>query len=253
MRDRVSEVLAQRASLQRGATPGLLVSLGLHGALVAVLAWSATHATAPVPASMVQIQFAGTPAPATPAAPRVRQPAEVKPAAPKIEEPKPVPKIEEPKPAAPPPVKPEKNTVPLSPFGQSTKKGSENPAAAKPATAPPAAPPLSPGIATTDVPIGGSGVTGLEGGDFPYTLYVTGMHRRIGANWFRPRVAAGAAAVIYFRILRDGTITESRVQTSSGNTTFDRAALSAVRSSSPLNPLPYGYSGTYLGVHLTFR
>ena len=59
--------------------------------------------------------------------------------------------------------------------------------------------------------------------------------------------------VVYFRILRDGTITEARVETPSGNGTFDRAALSAVRSSSPLNPLPFAYSGTYLGVYLTFR
>ena len=55
------------------------------------------------------------------------------------------------------------------------------------------------------------------------------------------------------RIMRDGTITEAKVETSSGNGTFDRAALSAVRSSSPLNPLPFAYDGTYLGVHLTFR
>ena len=140
--------------------------------------------------------------------------------------------------------------MPLSPFGRSTKKGSETPPAAKPAAAPPAA---APGTTTAEVPVGGSGVTGLEGGDFPYTLYLQGMHRRIGTNWFRPQVAAGTATIIYFRILRDGTIGEARVETSSGNGTFDRAALSAVRSSSPLNPLPFAYAGTYLGVHLTFR
>ncbi len=103
------------------------------------------------------------------------------------------------------------------------------------------------------MPIGGSGVTGLEGGDFPYTLYIQGMHRRIGTNWFRPPVADGTRVLVYFRILRDGTIGEVRVESSSGNPTFDRAALSAVKSSSPLNPLPFAYDGTYLGVHLTFR
>lgn len=257
MRDGVAEVLAQRRRLDRGASQGLLISLLLHGGLTAALVWGAMHAAKPERVGLVNIQFAPMPSAPRAAAPVTAKskPAAPKPPEPKIEDPKP--KIVEPKPIAPEPVKtPEKNTVPLSPFGQSTKKGSETPAVAKPAPAPPAtttaAAPGVPGT-TTDVPVGGSGITGLEGGDFPYTLYIQGMHRRIGTNWFRPQVAGGIATVIYFRILRDGTITEAKVQTPSGNGTFDRAALGAVRSSSPLNPLPFGYNGNYLGVHLTFR
>jgi TonB family protein len=253
MRDGVADVLAQRVALKRGAGVGVVLSLLLHGGLIAIGVYAATHATAPQTAGMVQIQFAKMPG--TPAAPVMQKPAARKPVeAPKIEEPKPKaePKISEPRPAAvATPAKVEKNTVPLSAFGQSTKKGSENPPVAKPAAP---APPSAPAATTTaDVPIGGSGVTGLEGGDFPYTLYLQGMHRRIGTNWFRPQVAPGTVAVIYYRIQRDGTISEAKVETSSGNSTFDRAALSAVRSSSPLNPLPFAYDGTYLGVHLTFR
>jgi TonB family protein len=202
----------------------------------------------------VNIEFA--PMPAAPAARAIaRKPVAPKPLeTPKIEEPTPKaqPKIDEPKPVAPaPPAKVEKNTVPLSPFGRSTRKGSETPPVAKPAPAPAPAP--VGGVTTAEVPLGGTGVTGLEGGDFPYTLYIQSMHRRIGTNWFRPQVASGTLAVIYFRILRDGTIGEVKVETSSGNGTFDRAALSAVRSSTPLNPLPFAYDGNYLGVHLTFR
>ncbi len=252
MRDGVADVLAQRATLDRGAGAGIALSVLLHGGLIAIAVYAATHASPPKPAQMVSIQFAKMPGPT--AAPTVaRKPVEPKPVeAPTIEEPKPKaePKIEEPKPVTPAPAKVDKNTVPFSPFGRSTKKGSEAPPAAKPAPAPPVP---APGITTAEVPIGGSGVTGLEGGDFPYTLYLQGMHRRIGTNWFRPQVAPGTFTVIYFRILRDGTIAEARVETPSGNGTFDRAALSAVRSSTPLNPLPFAYDGTYLGVHLTFR
>lgn len=247
MRDGVADVLAQRVALDRGAGVGIVLSLLLHGGLTALAVYAATHATAPRAAQMVSIEFAKMPGPA--AAPVTQRKTAPKPVE-KIEEPKPKaePKITEPKPvAATTPAKVEKNTVPLSPFGRSTKKGSETPPVAKPAPAPPA------GTTTAEVPIGGSGVTGLEGGDFPYTLYLQGMHRRIGMNWFRPQVPAGTATVIYFRIQRDGTISETKVETSSGNGTFDRAALSAVRSSSPLNPLPFAYDGTYLGVHLTFR
>jgi TonB family protein len=251
--DRVAEVLAQRATLDRGAAAGIAWSLVLHGGLAALIVYAATHAEAPLPAKTLNIQFAQLRGAQQPA-PAIAKPAIAKPttpAPPKLEAPKP--KIEEPKPAieTPPPAKAEKNTVPFSPFGRSPKKGSDAAPPAKPAAAPPAA--ALPGTSTAEVPIGGTGVQGLEGGDFPYTIYIEAMQRKIGSNWFRPQIAGGAATIIYFRILRDGSIGETRVETSSGNATFDRAALSAVRSSQPLNPLPFGYSGTYLGVHLTFR
>ncbi|HYO79511.1 MAG TPA: TonB family protein [Thermoanaerobaculia bacterium] len=259
MRDGVADVLAQRATLDRGPGAGLLISLLLHGGLTAALVYAATHATAPKPVGIVNIQFAGTPAAATPAAaPRRAEPKRATPAppvpAPPVETPK-APRIDEPKPLAETkPAVVEKNTVPLSPFGRSTKKGSETPEVAKPAAtpAPPAAAPPVPGT-TTDVPVGGSGVTGFEGGDFPHTLYIRGMEHRIGTNWFRPQIANGTETVIYFRVQRDGRITDARVEKSSGNATIDRAALSAVRSSTPLQPLPRAYTNEWLGVHKTFR
>jgi len=243
MRDRVADVLAQRAALDRGAGTATALSLLLHGGLTALAVYGALHARPPQKATMVNIQFANVAAPAE--IRRAKSPplheAKIEDVKPKIEEPKPAPKAE-------PPKKPEKNTVPLSPFGRSTKKGSEQPPVETPKPAAPAATSTAPAV-----PIGGSGVTALEGGDFPYTIYLEGMQRRIGSNWFRPQVNTASGVIVYFRILRDGTIVESRVETSSGNPTFDRAALSAVRSSSPLNPLPFAYDGNYLGVHLTFR
>jgi TonB family protein len=247
MHDRVADVLTQRAALDRGAGAGVIVSILIHAGLAGLAFYGATHVPASRPATMVSIQFAKMPAMQPAASPRRATPAAPKIEAPKVE----APKIEEPKPAVDQPVpKPEKNTVPLSPFGRSTKKGSEVPA---PSPQPPGSAPAGTGTAAADVPLGGSGVTGLEGGDFPYSLYIQGMHRKIGSNWFRPQVTPGATVIVYFRILRDGTITDARVESPSGNGTFDRAALSAVRSASPLNPLPFTYSGTYLGVHLTFR
>jgi TonB family protein len=256
MRDRVADVLAQRATLDRGAGPAIALSVLLHAALAALAAYGALHASAPEPASFVTIKFApisaAPPAAASPRTSRVEAP---KPVAPKIEEPKP--KIEEPKPVVAPPkpaAKPEKNTVPFSPFGRSTKKGSETAAPAPPVAAP-ATTIAPPGIATTtaDVPVGGTGVTGLEGGDFPYAIYIQGMNRKIGGAWARPQVTPGTTAIVYFRIQRNGAIVDATIETPSGNGTFDRAALSAVRSASPLNPLPFGYSGPFLGVRLTFK
>ena len=256
MRDRVADVLAQREALDRGAGTAIALSVLLHGGIVAIAIYAAMHAAAPQPATFVSINFA----PVAPAAPRAASPRKSRtetsaPVAtpPKVEEPKP--RIEEPKPVvAPPktPVKPEKNTVPFSPFGQSTKKGSETAKPPAPAAAP--APSLAPGTTSTaDVPVGGTGVTGLEGGDFPYAIYIQSMNRKVGGVWARPQVTPGTATIVYFKIQRDGRIVDAVIETPSGNGTFDRAALSAVRSASPLNPLPFGYSGPHLGVRLTFK
>ena len=150
-------------------------------------------------------------------------------------------------------MKTEPKTVPLSPFGQSTKKGSEKPPAPTP-HAPPATPAPVPGVASgIDIPIGAAGVTGLEGGDFPYTIYIDRMKSLIGQRWLRPQVGSGTMATVSFVIDRDGTIRDAKNEISSGNGTFDRAALRAVLEASPLPPLPFAYNGTYLGVHLTFR
>lgn len=249
MHDAVAEILAQRASLDRGAGVAIAVSVLLHASLTGLAVYGALHAPAPKAAGMVKIQFASQARPSARAAARAS--AMPKAAPPKVIE-APKPRIEEPSPVVEKkPAKPEKGTVPFSPFGRSTKKGSESPAVETPKAA--AATAGGPGTTTAEVPIGGAGVTGIEGGDFPYTLYIEGMQRRVGTNWFRPQVASGTAAVVYFRILRNGTIAEARIETPSGNRAFDRAALSAVRSSNPLTPLPYGYAGTFLGVHLTFR
>ena len=58
---------------------------------------------------------------------------------------------------------------------------------------------------------------------------------------------------MHFVIERDGRIHDAAVEAESGNGTFDRAALRAVLEASPLPPLPFGYSGAYLGVRLIFR
>ncbi|HEV8661109.1 MAG TPA: TonB family protein [Thermoanaerobaculia bacterium] len=227
MEDRVAEVLAQRTALDNGTAAGVILSLLLHGGIAGAAVYAALRAPAPKIASVLNIKFAPMPEPVVVAPPKAV-----------------VPRIEEPKPEPVKPIEtkkaPEKGTVPLSPFGKSKKKGSENPI-------PPPRPttndqrPTSPGVTAA-----------LEGGDFPYTIYIERMKTLIGSRWFRPQVGGGVV-VVYFAIDRDGTIRDTRIETPSGDGTFDRAALRAVLESSPLPPLPFGYAGTYLGVHLTFR
>lgn len=240
MDDAVGDILAERAELEGGPGAAIVVSLLFHGILSALAAWSAWHASSQQATSVMMIHFAkpAAIAPMTPAEPAV-QPAPVAP--PKAVEAKPKPK-------------PKEKTVPFSPYGKSTRKGREEPArpvhVATPAPEPAIAPPAP---AAQEVPIGGSGVTALEGGNFPYTIYIDNMKRLIGTHWFRPQVSGDAATTVYFVIDRDGTIRDARTEINSSNGLFDRAALRAVLEASPLPPLPFGYSGTYLGVHLKFR
>ena len=60
-------------------------------------------------------------------------------------------------------------------------------------------------------------------------------------------------ARFHFRIQRDGTITELRLTASSSSSEFDEAATRAVSASSPLPPLPKGYSEDELGINLIVK
>ncbi len=234
MRDRVADVLAERAALDSGAAAGLILSILLHGSIVAAAVFAAFHHEVAGETPTLKIRFARAAAPAI-----APPPPAPKPVAPRIEAPKPVQTTTAP---------PEKKTVPINPFGKSTKKGSENPESRPPATRQPDNPTTTPEPA-----VGETGVSALEGGDFPYTIYIDNMKRLIGQHWLRPQMGGAPKMIVRFTIERDGSIRDAAVELPSGNATFDRAALRAVLEASPLPPLPFGYNGTYLGVHLTFR
>src|SRR5438552_274510 len=230
MDDHVGDILAQRAKLENGAAVAIFFSVLVTAAVTAIAGWTAWHHASSEPTSVMMIRFA-QPQPVAELTP-VAPPAPVPVAAPV------------PQPVVQPKPKPiEKKTAPPSPFGKSTKKPAAEP---PPATRHP--PP-----ATQEVPLGGSAVTGLEGGDFPYTLYIERMKTLIGSHWLRPQVGDLTSAIVYFTIDRDGSIRDARVETVSGNGLYDRAALRAVLETSPLPPLPFGYNGTYPGAHLKFR
>lgn len=107
-------------------------------------------------------------------------------------------------------------------------------------------------------PVGAAGSAGIGGArldqaDFTYDYYIARMLVTISMNWFKPGQAAGVPPVIYFRIERDGMISDPQVEKSSGLPFVDRAALRAVIASSPLAPLPAEYGGKHVGVHLRFE
>ncbi|MDH4195964.1 MAG: TonB C-terminal domain-containing protein [Candidatus Aminicenantes bacterium] len=106
---------------------------------------------------------------------------------------------------------------------------------------------------------GGGGGFGGSGGlaNFPFAWYVQVIMNRVSANWFTSLVDPGVAGtyqtVLYFRIHRDGSVTDLKVETSSGIASLDVSAQRAVQSSAPFPPLPGEYEDQFLGIHLIFE
>lgn len=231
MNDRVSELMLERELLGRSDGTGLAGSFILHLAVGALAFASLNGAGDSKPKRYVSIRLASPPA-----APAIARP----PRAPAPPAALPKPK-EKPSPTAP---------TQKSLFGRSEKKLAPRKTAPLERDDEPAAVPA--GEAFSIPSAGAAGVTGLDT-SFPYTIYIERMITLVGKSWYRPQGRGDFLATVYFVIERDGRIREIEVEKESGSAPFDRAAYRAVLESSPLPPLPFGYSGTFLGVHLTFR
>ncbi len=99
---------------------------------------------------------------------------------------------------------------------------------------------------------------GGPGGDFSgrFPTYVDGVRARVSSNWLQstvdPTVRWAPRVVYTFEILHDGTIVNPQLMQSSGNASVDNSALRAIMGSSPLGPLPSGYSGSNVTVQFWF-
>lgn len=91
-------------------------------------------------------------------------------------------------------------------------------------------------------------------GDFRFAYYLAALRNKIGSRWVPPQGVSGPiTATLYFRIGRDGQVSMSEIEKSSGYAFFDQTALRALLSATPLPPLPAGYTDQYLGVHFGFE
>jgi TonB family protein len=106
------------------------------------------------------------------------------------------------------------------------------------------------------IAIGPAG-TGLatEGIPFPYPYYLVAVQNKVSENWQPPdksSAAREAKSIVFFQILRNGQITNARIEQSSGAAELDSAALRAVRLASPLPSLPQGFKEDSLRIHFGF-
>lgn len=101
--------------------------------------------------------------------------------------------------------------------------------------------------------IEGTKVEGIDATYFPFDYYLNQVLSFISSNWYKPAADEGTYCIVYFIILKNGRILDAKIEKSSENSAFDRAALRAVLASNPLPPLPYGYYEENLGIHLRFE
>ncbi len=100
----------------------------------------------------------------------------------------------------------------------------------------------------------GTGTAASAEGDFPFQWYLTAVQRKIYEQWTQPLSSAhGQKTVVVFEIARNGEVGRARVEKTSGDTTYDLAALRAVTNANPLPPLPEQYKGAMLRVHFGFE
>jgi periplasmic protein TonB len=285
----VNGVLAERARQYRrygrnAEARSLLAALALHGLLIAVVLLLPRLRTPPPPMEFVPVQI--IPAQALgvrrPAPPRRKAPP-----APPVETPAPEEPEPEPEPAAAPPKPEPVDDVPVLPDPDADKKKKKEEPKPRPAQEttpvtpdkgtreetsrkPPASEEGPSGTAPGETgdqlgrrggprgnPLGttafGSEVGSLDNPDFTYGYYLDRLLSLIDAQWARPAMGSGVKAVIFFRIHRDGSMTDLRVEQSSGYNSFDLAALRAVQNAVPFPPLPRAYKHEDLGVNLIVR
>lgn len=94
----------------------------------------------------------------------------------------------------------------------------------------------------------------VDGPKFPFSYYLSAIERKVSENWLSAQGGrdGGVACVVYFRLSRNGRVSDLRVETPSGNAHFDRSALRAIRSADPFPPLPRAFGESWLGIHFTF-
>jgi protein TonB len=100
----------------------------------------------------------------------------------------------------------------------------------------------------------GVGSLSLDVSDFPHAWYLRQVLQKVQGEWQRQNRAAEPEQkpLVLVEIQRDGTIVMPRIEQSSGNGTYDQAALRAVVDASPFPPLPQDWSRPSLRVMFRF-
>jgi protein TonB len=247
MNDPVSSELEQRTRLDLPWRWAVAGAVGIHLAVAGILLLSPTHHHRALMLPSVQVRIMAAPL-AGPIArggqPSARAAAATKPHTPahaaQARPVEPVPRVVSNPGAA--------RRAPAPPPAAAAE---ETPDASPPAATAGAGPGGSNGIASASGAIAlGAGGAGEE--PFPFSYYLNRVLALIEGNWFRPPASTGTACRIRCVIERSGRLAEAGLESASNSPAFDRAALRAVYAAAPFPPLPEGFGGTQLTLHLEF-
>ena len=95
----------------------------------------------------------------------------------------------------------------------------------------------------------------LQGKEFPYPEYLRNLVTQIYRRWARPTGNASLQVEVAFVILRDGSIKDIRVMSSSRSYSFDEEAQGAIEAAGlakAFGPLPTGYQSDILPISFLF-
>ena len=252
----VSDILQSRMREPGGFSRMTLVSLGVHGAAVVLLAlmprtWVAREVPSP-PRTVMTISLGGAPGPRaggltmTGGRPvqQVGEPADSRraQAAPAPKAPAMTLPVPDPKARTTPPAR----SATSQARGRGAATGAEERAGS--AAAETGARGMGFGLST-----GGGGTGGyLDVGNFCCPDYLVTMLQLVQRNWDAKQEVPGEA-LVRFVIRRDGTITDVEVEESSRYAGLDLAARRALLLTGRLPPLPAAFDEDRLTVHLRFQ
>jgi len=218
-------------------------SCALHAAVLLIASvfpvWQRQPSWPRTPIVVSLVRFPDTPTSDAPAAPAQR--------------PQPPPQAPPEKPKDQPKQKPKPQVVP-TPEPAASRERESAPQIEKPPVQPAAQPPAqtTPAVeATAPVQL----TARVDETQFTYDYYLQNVAAKISAVWQPPagvEMPGGISATLRFRILRTGAVQSLEVETASSAVLFDRSAADAVRRAQPLPPLPPGYGGRWLTLHLRF-
>ena len=229
-----------RPAVQGGSAIGIVGTIAVHGSAIAFALWTGKPPRPMPPVHAVELVAAPAPA-AAPEAPVATSPPVSTPEPAVSTAPKPA--SHDTSPAAPVPVKtpPKPAAAPPNPGAQTARRTTTA------AVAPAAGETSSNGTDAVTVK--------TPGLSFPYPEYLRNIVSQIYRSWERPRGGTRRAEV-FFMLHRDGSVSDIRFLTPSGDFTFDlnaQGAIEAAANNKAFGPLPDGYPQDVLPVSFYFE
>jgi TonB family protein len=253
----VSDILESRKREPGGLRQTAMVSLGVHGAALALIAIlpAILPATKQQPRVVMNISLGGAPGPRTGGTQMIggrRIDAALPSAAPEMAKtalpsPPARPEMSLPDPKQKPQAARKPAASSKDPKGTAAGRGAE----AQLGTARVETGAKGQGFGLSSGGGGGDGMT-LDVGNFCCPDYLLDMRNRILNNWNQKQGATGIVAMKY-TVLRSGQITGIEVEKSSGNPTLDLASHRALLNTRAFSPLPAAFPDAQLTVHLEFE